>query len=214
MPKERMSDKAAGRCDFPFLNPQTGPFYIEGAEVGDTVAVHFIDIGPDAFGGNMDTPEMKAGVTCYLGVNVEGALLSLGDGHARQGEGETCGVAVECAMNTVIAVDLIKGRPCPSPRIESETHIIFTGSARPLEDAFRIAQADLVHWLAEDYGLETMDAYQLVTQGVLSPLANVCDTNYTSVAKFPRKHLPKADAMGGADAKLRSIAAEYRRMHP
>jgi hypothetical protein len=50
---------------------------------------------PDAFGGNMDTPEMRAGSTCYLGVNVEGALLSLGDGHARQGEGETCGVAVE-----------------------------------------------------------------------------------------------------------------------
>ena len=117
-------------------------------------------------------------------------------------------------QHIAIAVDLIKGRPCPSPRIESETHIMFTGSARPLEDAFRIAQADLVHWLAEDYGLETMDAYQLVTQGVLSPLANVCDTNYTSVAKLPRKHLPKADAMGGADAKLRSIAAEYRRMHP
>jgi len=169
---------------------------------------------PDAFGGNMDTPEMRAGTTCYLGVNVEGALLSLGDGHARQGEGETCGVAVECAMNTVIAVDLIKGRPCPWPRIESETHIISTGSARPLEDAFRIAQVDLVHWLAEDYGLETMDAYQLVTQGVLSPLANVCDTNYTSVAKFPKKYLPKVEAMRGADAKLRSIAAEYRRMHP
>ena len=65
---------------------------------------------PDAFGGNMDTPEMRAGTTCYLGVNVPGALLSLGDGHARQGEGETCGVAVECAMNTVLIVDLIKGR--------------------------------------------------------------------------------------------------------
>ncbi len=48
---------------------------------------------PDAHSGNMDTPEMRAGVTCYLGVNVEGALLSLGDGHCRQGEGESCGVA-------------------------------------------------------------------------------------------------------------------------
>ena len=38
---------------------------------------------PDAYGGNMDTPEMQAGVTCYLGVNVEGALFSIGDGHAR-----------------------------------------------------------------------------------------------------------------------------------
>ena len=52
---------------------------------------------PGSWGGNMDTPEMRAGTTCYLGVNVEGALFSLGDGHARQGEGETCGVAVECA---------------------------------------------------------------------------------------------------------------------
>jgi acetamidase/formamidase len=54
----------------------------------------------DAFGGNMDTQAMRAGVTCQLGVNVEGALLSRGDGHACQGEGETYGVAVETAMNT------------------------------------------------------------------------------------------------------------------
>ncbi|MGD0834580.1 MAG: acetamidase/formamidase family protein [Candidatus Dormibacteria bacterium] len=289
-------DLVSDVCNFPFVNPQTGPFYIEGAEVGDTVAVHFIKIEPardwavsttvplfgaltathltallhealpeivwiweldrkagscifrarsgdfqvalpmdpmhgtvgvapanlevrsalvpDAFGGNMDTPEMRAGVTCYLGVNVEGALLSLGDGHARQGEGETCGVAVECAMNTVIAVDLIKGRPCPWPRIESETHIISTGSARPLEDAFRIAQTDLIRWLGEDYGLEAMDAYQLVSQGVLSPLANVVDTNYTSVAKFPKRFLPPGEAMNGVDARLRGLAAEYLRMHP
>ena len=279
-------------CEFPFLNPQTGPFYIEGAEVGDTVAVHFISIEPardwaasttvplfgaltathltallnaplpevvwiwqldrarrlcrfqarhgdfavdlpldpmhgtvgvapanlevrsalvpDAFGGNMDTPEMRAGVTCYLGVNVEGALLSLGDGHARQGEGETCGVAVECAMNTVIAVELLKGRSCPWPRIETDDHIISTGSVRPLEDAFRIAQSDLVHWLGEDFGLETMDAYQLVTQAVLAPLANVCDTNYTSVAKFPKQFLPAQEAMGGAHRQLRQLAAQYR----
>ena len=59
-------------------------------------------LAPGDWGGNMDTPEMRAGTTCYLGVNVEGALFSLGDGHARQGEGETCGVAVECAMDTVL----------------------------------------------------------------------------------------------------------------
>jgi acetamidase/formamidase len=83
-----------------------------------------------------------------------------------------------------------------------------------LEDAFRIAQSDLVHWLGEDYGLEAMDAYQLVSQGVLAPLANVVDTNYTSVAKFPKKFLPDSEAMGGADARLRSLAADYLRMHP
>jgi acetamidase/formamidase len=285
------TDLVSEVCEFPYLNPQTGPFYIEGAEPGDTLAVHFISIEParswgasttvplfgalsgthatallhdplpelvwlyefdraartcrftarkgdftvdlpmnpmhgtvgvapaslevrsalvpDAFGGNMDTPEMRAGVTCYLGVNVDGALLSLGDGHARQGEGETCGVAVETAMNTVLAVDLIKATPCPWPRLESATHIMSAGSARPLEDAFRIAQLDLVQWLGADYGLDPLDAYQLITQLVESPLANVCDPNYTSVAKLAKQYLPRAAAMRDAHARLSGLAAEY-----
>jgi acetamidase/formamidase len=169
---------------------------------------------PDAFGGNMDTPEMRAGVTCYLGVNVDGALLSLGDGHARQGEGETCGVAVECAMNTVLVVDLIKGVPCPWPRLESDTYIMSAGSARPLEDAFRIAQHDMVTWVGSLCGLDPLDAYQLVTQAVESPLANVCDTNYTSIAKMPKRYLGPSLAPGGvmqdAHARLRDLADEYR----
>ena len=84
---------------------------------------------------------MRAGVTCYLGVEVEGALFSFGDGHARQGEGETCGVAVETAMDTVLILDLIKGSPTPWPRIESDDHIMTTGSTKPLEDATRAMNA-------------------------------------------------------------------------
>ncbi|HEX3650445.1 MAG TPA: acetamidase/formamidase family protein [Pseudonocardiaceae bacterium] len=279
-------------CEFPFLNPQTGPFYVEGAEPGDTVAVHFVSVEPardwaasttvplfgaltsthttatlqaplaervwiwdldrtrrtcaftardsdvrvelpmdpmhgtvgvapanlevrsalvpDAHGGNMDTPEMRAGVTCYLGVNVPGALVSLGDGHARQGEGETCGVAVETAMNTVIIVDLIKGQATPWPRLESDDYVMSTGSARPLEDAFRIAQLDLVQWVARTRGMSELDAYQLLAQAVESPLANVCDTNYTSLAKVRKDWLPAATVYDGIHARLRAQAAEYR----
>jgi acetamidase/formamidase len=279
-------------CEFPFLNPQTGPFYVEGAEPGDTLAIHFVSIEPsrdwaasttvplfgaltsthltatlqdplpelvwmwqldrsartcrfearegeftvdlpmvpmhgtvgvapanlevrsalvpDAYGGNMDTPEMQAGVTCYLGVNVPGALFSIGDGHARQGEGETCGVAIECAMDTVVAIDLVKGRPTPWPRLESDTHIMSTGSARPLEDAFRIAQADLVNWLVSDHRLAVMDAYQLISQAVESPLANVCDTNYTSVAKIRKQWLPpRQGALADVHERLRQVARAY-----
>jgi acetamidase/formamidase len=286
-----VDDLVSRVVDFPYVNPQTGPFHVEGAEPGDTLAVHFVSVEPardwaasttvplfgaltsthltatlqepleevvwiwqldraarlcrfearfgdftvdlpmdpmhgtvgvapanlevrsslvpDAHGGNLDTPEMRAGVTCYLGVNVSGGLLSLGDGHARQGEGETCGVAAECAMDTVIIVDLIKGVPCPWPRIESDTHIMTTGSARPLEDAFRIAQVELVRWLQVEYGLAMLDAYQLVSQGVEAPLANVVDTNYTSVAKIRKEWLPREVAMGGMHASLRARAAEY-----
>jgi len=285
----RGENDLTSRLNITGLNPQTGPFYIEGAEPGDTVAVHFVAIEPardwaasttvplfgalagtrltallnepleeliwiwqldraaklcrftarrsaftadlpmdpmhgtvgvapaqnevrsalvpDAFGGNMDTPEMRAGTTCYLGVNTGGALLSLGDGHARQGEGETCGVAVECAMNTVIIVDLIKGAgPTPWPRIENDDYIMSAGSARPLEDAFRIAQHDMVTWVAELCGLDKIDAYQFVTQAVESPLANVCDTNYTSIAKMPKRYLT-GTAYDGVHAHLRELAA-------
>lgn len=76
---------------------------------------------PDRFGGNMDTPQMRAGATCYLGVNVDGALFSVGDGHYRQGEGEACGTAVEGAMTTTVLVELVKGGAPPWPRIEDDT---------------------------------------------------------------------------------------------
>jgi acetamidase/formamidase len=275
------------------FNPQTGPFYVEGAEPGDTLALHLVSIEPsrdwavsttfplfgaltstlrtvtlqeplpeivwrydvdaerrivryearrgdhavelplepmhgtvgvapaagevrsslvpDAHGGNMDTPEMRAGTTCYLGVNVEGALFSIGDGHCRQGEGETCGVAVEAAMETVLVVDLIKGRATPWPRLEDGDFIMSTGSARPLEDAFRIAHGDLVGWFEEEFGLEKLDAYQLVSQIAESPVANVCDPNYTFVAKAPKRHLPSGDVYGSTRTRLTEMAADYLR---
>jgi hypothetical protein len=84
------------------------------------------------------------------------------------------------------------------------------GSARPLEDAFRIAQLDLVQWLGSGYGLDPLDAYQLVTQAVESPLANVCDPNYTSIAKIAKRYLPGGDPMDGAHARLTGLAATYR----
>jgi acetamidase/formamidase len=288
-----VDDLVSKVIEFPFVNPQTGPFFVEGAEPGDTLAIHFVSIEPsrdwaasctvplfgaltsthqtatlqeplpevvwiydvdagkrtvtyrarageyavelpldpmhgtvgvapasfearsslvpDAHGGNMDTPEMRAGTTCYLGVNVEGALFSIGDGHCRQGEGETCGVAVEAAMDTVIAIDLVKGRPTPWPRLENDSHVMSAGSARPLEDAFRIAHVDMVTWLSEEYGFETLDAYQLLTQVSESPVANVCDPNYTFVTKLAKRYLPRGDAYGGMHGRLNEAAETYRR---
>ena len=66
-------------------------------------------------------------------------------------------------MDTVLAVELIKGRVTPWPRL-ADDHIMSTGSARPLGDAFRIAHGDLVLWLVEEFGLDKLDAYQLVSQ--------------------------------------------------
>jgi acetamidase/formamidase len=114
-------------------------------------------------------------------------------------------------MNTVIAVDLLKGVATPWPRLESDTHIMSTGSARPLEDAFRIAQLDLVQWVAADTGLSQLDAYQFITQAVQAPLANVCDTNYTSVAMLRKDWLPGVTqpSYRHMHDHLREVAATY-----
>jgi acetamidase/formamidase len=275
-------------CDFPFLNPQTGPFYVDGAKPGDTLALHFVsieparDIGaattvpffgaltsdahtatlqealpelvwlyeldnakrtvtyhaksaeltielpmdpmhgtvgvapaalearsalvPDMHGGNLDTPEMRAGVTAYFGVNVEGALFSLGDGHARQGEGEACGTGVEVAMNTVIIVELIPGMATPWPRLESDTHLMSVGAARPLENAYRVAQVDMVTWLSELCHVDRLDAYQIVAQAALSPVAQVCNPIYTVTSKIQKSFLPADPAYRGIHADLRARA--------
>jgi acetamidase/formamidase len=165
---------------------------------------------PGAWGGNMDTPEMRAGVTAYFNVNVPGAMFSFGDGHARQGEGETCGVAVECAMDTVAIVDLIKGTTTPWPRLESDDYIMTTGSTKPLEDAFRIAHSQMVHWVSDLTGQSLLDAYQFVSQTALTPVANVVDTNYTMVAKVAKQHLAGAIAMAGMHDRMRQRAAQWR----
>ena len=161
---------------------------------------------PDKFGGNMDSPEMRAGTTCYLGVNVPGALFSVGDGHYRQGEGESCGTAVEGAMDVTLIVELVKGGAPEWPRLEHDDHYGVIGSGRPLEDAWRAGQVGMVAWLGELYGLDRLDAYQLLTQISRSPLANVVDANYSAATLVEKALLPPADAFGGMHSYLRSRA--------
>jgi hypothetical protein len=84
-----------------------------------------------------------------------------------------------------------------------------TGSARPLEDAYRISQHDLVTWTSELTGLDTLDSYQLVSQAGQAPVGNVCDTNYTMVAKIPKVYLGEAAVYESAHARLRALGSQY-----
>ena len=90
-----------------------------------------------------------------------------------------------------LTVDLIKNRITPTPRIENEEFIMSVGSARPLEDAVRVAFYDLVTWIEADYGIERIAAYQLASQVAKIRLANVVDILYSIVAKFPKRYLPR-----------------------
>lgn len=149
-------------------------------------------IVPDAFGGNMDCPEVRAGNTVYLGVRVPGALVSFGDGHFAMGDGEIIGTAVEGAMNVEVTVDLIKRRETPWPRIENAEWLMSVGAGRPLEDAARVAFKDMVQWVREKTGLAEMDAYQFVSQNARTPIVQIVDPNYTVLVKIPKSRLPTA----------------------
>jgi amidase len=253
-------------------NPLTGPFFIEGAEPGDTLVVHILDLQVDSnrigafspgfgaansthytpvleskplpekmwfypidrekntvtfqaldsnfkvkfplhpflgcigvcpasgearssivpaeFGGNMDAPEVSAGNTLYLPVNVSGALLYFGDGHAAMGDGEVAGSAVEVPMRERLKIDVIKGKRIEWPRFENENQIMATGIYRPVDDAARIAITELVHWIHTDYSLSELDAYELFSKVGKLHLTEMVDPNYVVVAAIDKKYLP------------------------
>jgi acetamidase/formamidase len=253
-------------------NPLTGPFYIEGAEPGDTLAVKILDLQvdgnqgigalapgfgainstnytpmlnppipekiwfypidhatntatfqaldskytvkiplhpffgcigvapaggearssvvPEAFGGNMDSPEASVGNTVYFPVNTPGAMLFLGDGHAAMGDGEVAGTAIEVPLRSRVQVSVIKGQKINWPRFENDQYIMTVGAYRPLDDALRIAFTELVSWIHKDYGLSEMDAYELLSKVAEIRLSEMVDPNYVAVAKIKKSFLP------------------------
>ena len=151
----------------------------------------FTGLWPGDFGGNMDAPEVREGTTVYLPIFHDGAYFYFGDGHARQGHGEVSGTGLETSMDVVLEIDVIKGKPIDWPRLEDDEYIMVAGSARPLIDAFRVAHVELIEWLEKDYGFDRLDAYLLLGQLAVSTVANIVDPQYTVVAKFPKKYLPR-----------------------
>lgn len=146
---------------------------------------------PGRWGGNMDCLETAPGHSVWLPVFNPGALFFVGDAHARQGDGELTGVAAEMSARVTMRFELLKGRSIGWPRIESDEFLMATGSARPLEDAARIAWKELISWLAEDYSLERLEAYELLGLAGQMRLGNMVDPNYTMVAKIAKRWLPQ-----------------------
>jgi acetamidase/formamidase len=251
-------------------NPQTGPFYIEGAEPGDVLVVHIEKIEtnratawsssvlapyaadpaflrsegereqttetwqldkakgvariqaagvrpglievplrpmlgcvgvapprkeavatstPDSFGGNMDYNGVVAGVKLMLPVSEPGALLFVGDGHARQGDGEVVGNALETSMDVEFRVDLIKNKRIGWPRLENDEYIMVAGSARPLLQALQHATTEMQRWLMADYGFNERGSSLLMGHALEYDIANVVDPHFTVVAKLRKNFL-------------------------
>ena len=116
---------------------------------------------PGSHGGNLDNKDLVAGSTLYLPVHAPGALLSIGDGHARQGDGEVTGTAVETSLRGTLELRLHKGQRLRWPRAETPSAYIAMGLNEDLDEATRLAVREMVDFLVTEKKLSREDAYML-----------------------------------------------------
>lgn len=170
------------------VEPFIGTIGVAPAE--ERVASYWFD---REFVGNIDCPGVKPGNTVLLPVNIDGALLSLGDVHVRQGHGEISGCAVECRGEVVIRIDLLKEKEAQYfewPQINGSDYIGSVGCIKhSLESTIQAALYDLVKRLEKFYGFELIDAYQLVAQCVELEIGQFTFPHYSCLAKIKKEYL-------------------------
>lgn len=154
-------------------------------------------VPPRRVGGNLDIRDLAAGTTLYLPVEVAGALFSVGDTHAAQGDGEVCGTAIESPMDVVLKLDLVKGMRLKTPRfttpgpvtrhLDAKGYEVTTGIGPDLMTGAREAVAQMVDLLAGRYGMDPVEAYMLVSVCGDLRISEIVDMpNWVVSFYFPR----------------------------
>ncbi len=148
------------------LEPFCGEIGVAPAETGA-----FSTIPPGPNGGNIDTKHLTKGATIYLPVLAPGALFSIGDGHAAQGDGEVCGTAIETPMRITLRLTVRKDLHVPelqyctagplTPRTNIAPYYATTGHGPDLMEAARNAVRNMIEYLERTYGLSRANAYML-----------------------------------------------------
>ena len=148
------------------LKPFTGTIGVAPAEPG----LHSV-VPPRRVGGNMDVRDIALGTELFLPVEVAGALFSVGDTHAAQGDGEVCGTAIESPMRVALRFDLLKREPLAFPRfktagpvtrhLDASGYEVTTGIGPDLMQAARAALRSMLDLLGRQHGMPAIDAYLL-----------------------------------------------------
>jgi acetamidase/formamidase len=156
-------------------------------------------VPPSRFGGNMDTKHLRAGATLFLPVGVDGALFSLGDTHAAQGDGEVCGTAIEAAMDVVVRLSVRRDLSVAAPQYdipagalaqtsESSYHVC-TGVGPDLMEAARDAVRATIAYVGDRYGLDREEAYALASVTADLRIHEVVDAPNWVVGSFVPKSI-------------------------
>jgi acetamidase/formamidase len=175
--------------------PFPGTIGVAPAEPGQ----HSI-VPPRKWGGNMDTRHLEAGTTLYLPVGVEGALFSVGDTHACQGDGEVCGTAIESGMDVVLRLSVRRDFAVDAPQFALPAvrelpgaHHVCTGVGPDLMEAARAAVRAAIAHLGERRGLEREEAYAVVSVACDLRIHEIVDVPNWVVGCF----IPDAIFQGG-----------------
>jgi acetamidase/formamidase len=174
------------------LKPFAGTIGVAPAEPG----THSV-VPPRRVGGNMDIRDLTSGVTLYLPVEVDGALFSIGDTHAAQGDGEVCGTAIESQMNVEATIELVKDARLLTPRFTTSEPVtrhldgagyeVTTGIGPDLMTGARESVMRMVDLLGAEHGLSAVDAYMLCSVcGDLRISEIVDQPNWVVSFYFPR----------------------------
>jgi acetamidase/formamidase len=174
------------------LKPFTGTIGVAPAAPG----VHSV-VPPRRVGGNMDIRDLAAGTELYLPVEVEGALFSVGDTHAAQGDGEVCGTAIESPMQVALSFELIKQEPLAFPRFTTPGPVtphldvggyeVTTGIETDLMEAARAAVRGMIELLTRRHGMPAVEAYILCSVCGDLRISEIVDApNWTVSFYFPR----------------------------
>src|SRR5215467_1119554 len=167
---------AAGTAAFsPNVTLKVAPFW-GSIGVAPPSVIHRLSSGPPgAHAGNLDNKELVAGSTLYLPVHVPGALLSIGDGHALQGDGEVTITALETSLRGTVQISVRKGKPIRWPRAETPSHYITMGLHPDLNEAARMATREMIDFLVSEKRMSRDDAYILCSLAVDLHVTQIVD---------------------------------------
>jgi acetamidase/formamidase len=174
------------------LKPFNGVIGVALAEPGN----HSV-VPPRRVGGNLDVRDLAAGTTLYLPIEVDGALFSVGDTHAAQGDGEVCGTAIESPMNVVLSFDIVRGANLKTPRfttpgpvarhLDGKGYEVTTGIDPDLMQAARAAVSNMIDLLAARYRMKPVEAYMLCSVCADLRISEIVDQpNWVVSFYFPR----------------------------
>jgi acetamidase/formamidase len=151
-------------------------------------------VPPRKNGGNMDIRHLTKGTKLLLPVWVEGALFSVGDTHAAQGDGEVCGTAIEAPMEIQLKFKLHKGMPIQEPRfitpgpltagLDEKGYYVTTGYGEDLMTATKKAISYMIEHIEKTYGLSSVDAYMLCSVAVDLKISEIVDVPHFLVSAY------------------------------